>query len=86
VPIAAVKYYPVREAKPDTKAPIKTADRDIQLLVKTTFLDDIAGWQVANEHWRSCLRLPTKYLDVKQCLPAQDKLFDSIRVAKDSHL
>jgi hypothetical protein len=43
VPLAAVRNNPVREAKPDTKAPIKTAERDNQPLVKTTFLDDIAG-------------------------------------------
>jgi hypothetical protein len=41
--VAAVKNYPVREAKPDTKAPIKMAERDNQPLVKTTFLDDVAG-------------------------------------------
>ena len=37
VPIAAVRNNPVREA------PIKVAERDNQSLVKTTFLDDIAG-------------------------------------------
>jgi hypothetical protein len=43
VHVAAVKNFPAREAKQDTKPPIKTAERDAKPPVKTTFLDEIAG-------------------------------------------
>ena len=43
VHVAAVKNFPAREAKQDTKPAVKTAEQDAKPRVKTTFLDDIAG-------------------------------------------